>query len=459
MENLKYLLDKYNAPVPRYTSYPPANHFTDEFTAQDYHQAIIQSNIEGDSNVSFYLHIPFCKRMCYYCGCNSCPMAEQNIVNRYVQALKKEVNLVSEALDSKRKLSQIHYGGGTPNSIDLRYIKELNELIFSKFETIENPEIAIECHPGYLEQGDLELLTQAGFNRFSLGIQDFSDDVLKKSNREPSKIPVGDLISSIKELNPKAKVNLDFIYGLPGQTRESFNNTIRQAAELRPDRIVTFSYAHVPWVNKLQLHLEEIGLPEQNDKIEMYFSSARLLKELGYIQIGFDHYVLPDDELNIAFEQKQLHRNFQGYSTRSTTGQVYAFGVSAISQLESAYSQNTKSIEDYIKILDNNHLPTEKGYQLRQAEKQIGELITYFLCNKELKFDLIANQLELSLIDLMRLLKIDFRSLSEFESDGIIEFSTGTMRVTDIGMLFIRNVAGEFDPIYAGKTNKYSKSV
>lgn len=459
MKNQSELINKYNIPVPRYTSYPPANHFYDDFSDEDYKNAIVESNSHKPENISIYIHIPFCKRMCYYCGCNSCPAAKDAQVHSYIQALKKEMNLIFPLLRKSRKLSQIHYGGGTPNAISLDYISELNSIILNEFDTIARPEIAIECNPGYLAQSDIDKLNEAGFNRISLGIQDFNKKVLDNVNREESKLSINELMAYIKQVNPEFVINLDFIYGLPGQTAESFLETMKQAAELKPERLVTFSYAHVPWVNKRQLILEKRGLPAQSEKLEMYLNSYEFLKSQNYKPLGLDHYVIEGDELYKAYTNKELHRNFQGYCTRRTTGQVYAFGASAISQLENVYAQNAKENNDYIESLENGILPVQKGYKLSRDEKIIRDVITDFMCNKFLDLNKAAERNGINTEKLKEIINLDKSVLKDFEEDGILIYDNENIRVKEEGVLFIRNVAASLDPNFTKQTKKYSTSV
>ena len=251
------LIAKYNKPVPRYTSYPPANSFV-EMGEEEYLAAVDQSNNAAVDNISFYIHVPFCQHLCHYCGCNSVAMARNEVVEAYFDALHREINLLLPHLDKGRKISQIHYGGGSPTSIPLHHIKRLNEHLLGSFGTIENPEIAIECHPAYLNDEHWEQLIGCGFTRYSLGIQDFDDNVLRTVNRRPSLLPVEHIVERLRQSG--AKVNLDFIYGLPGQTVQSFARTIARAIDMRPNRLVTFSYAHVPYIYSRQRILEKAGL-------------------------------------------------------------------------------------------------------------------------------------------------------------------------------------------------------
>jgi len=453
------LITKYNKSAPRYTSYPPANHFTEEVNHKHFEKAVKESNDFSPNHISFYLHIPFCKKLCFYCGCNTCPLGKATQVEAYLSALKKELKTVIGLLDKSRKVSQIHFGGGTPNSIPAEALHELNPMIFDAFALTEHAEIAIETNPAYLDRSYIEALKAAGFNRFSLGIQDFNKDVLKMVNRDPSALPVDELMAMIKAGNPANAINFDFIYGLPGQSVESFSQTIRQAANHRPDRLVTFSYAHLPSVFKSQKILEKRGLPASSLKVTLYETAAKILKDAGYKAIVMDHFVLPDDELYIALEQKKLHRNFQGYCTRETTGQVYAVGVSAISQLEQAYIQNSKSVDDYIKRINGMGSAAVKGYLLDRNEMLIREAITELMCNKNLDLNNLASRRQLQLNNVLQALRINESELNEFINDGLLTFKNHHFQITDAGQLFIRNIAASLDPLQQNPTRLYSQTV
>lgn len=455
----EHLLEKYNYQVPRYTSYPPANYFSDEVGESEYIEAVKVSNRGNRRNISIYIHIPFCKKLCYYCGCNTSSIGTKSGMERYVAALKQEIVQVAALIDKDRKVSQIHYGGGTPNVLKPEMIAELNELIFSLFTLTGQPEIAIECNPAHLTFDYIDQLKKSGFNRFSLGIQDFDLNVLKTVNRDPSLFPINEIIGRLRSGDKPIKVNLDFIYGLPGQTVDSFLASIREAIALRPDRLVTFSYAHVPWVKKAQKILDKKGLPDSRLKMEMFSETHGLLTASGYRSIGLDHYVLEGDELYQAVLTKSLHRNFQGYCTRQTTGQVYAFGVSAISQLEKGYFQNLKSVEGYIGIVNSGHLPVEKGYILTESEVIVREVINQLMCNKRINWAEMAEQLGISAPTLRASIIYDEEELKRFEADGIMKLNEDGPEMTDEGALFIRNVAASFDPLTKNSHKQFSKPV
>ncbi|BEG99035.1 oxygen-independent coproporphyrinogen III oxidase [Bacteroides sedimenti] len=455
----EHLIAKYNVPTPRYTSYPPANYFHDQFTNEEFEKAVIASNKTHPQNISFYIHIPFCRHLCHYCGCNSYPMAKDEVIAAYIDALKKEIGKVIPLLDKSRKISQIHYGGGSPSSIPLHYLKEINELLLSEFECTEDPEIAIECHPAYLNETNWMELIKAGFNRCSIGVQDFNEKVLKGVNRRPSLLEMETIFGLLRSHG--VSINLDFIYGLPYQSVESFEKTILKAVSLKPDRLVTFSYAHVPWVNKAMTILEKNGLPSPQEKSGMYNAAKRILTEKGYQPIGLDHFVLPDDDLNKALLSGQLHRNFQGYCTRKTTGQVYAFGVTAISQLSMVYSQNTKSIPEYIQKMNNGVFAIIKGYTLNREEQIAKEVITTLMCNDRLNWKEISAHIGMDEAEIKNAISYDEEKLAEFAEDGIITYSPEEIDITPEGSLFVRNVAASFDPLMkkGDQSKRFSKPV
>jgi len=459
MKVTEELLRKYNVPVPRYTSYPPANHFTTTFGERDYVEMLHDSNSRQPENIAIYIHVPFCKRICYYCGCNSCHIGDGSQVAPYFEALEREIRLVSGYIDKTRAVSQVHFGGGTPNAVSFAHLANIIALLRSEFKFIEKPEIAIECDPASLDLNYVDNLVTAGFSRISFGIQDFNTEVLRLVNRRPPAVPPADLLKHIKSADPGIGVNFDFIYGLPGQSVESFAKTMEMAAGMRPDRLVTFSYAHVPWVKKHQVILEKRGLPSAEDKTNMFLSAHGIMTHAGYEPIGLDHFVLPSDDLFTAFTSGTLHRNFQGYCTRKTTGQVYAFGVTAISQLEEGYSQNIKDIDEYISLTEKRVLPVERGYKLTAGQKLAKTVITDLMCNKRISFPETAAACDVDEDTLRRAVRIDGKVLGDLQDDGLITFTDNEIRVTGDGSFFIRNVAAALDPEYREAVQTYSKPV
>ncbi len=459
MQVSKELLEKYNVQVPRYTSYPPANHFTDEFTADSYESLIQESNTTNPNHIGFYIHIPFCKQICFYCGCNFIVMVNDDAIRKYIDAVKTEIDITIKNIDKSRKVTQIHYGGGTPNAIDSKYLKELNQYLFDRFNFIENAEIAIECNPALLTWQYMDDLFDAGFNRFSFGIQDFDPDILRNVNRLPSALPVDELIQYIKKHDSSMAVNLDFIYGLPGQDKDSFGESIKKAISMKPDRLVTFSYAHVPWMKTHQRILEKKGLPTAEEKMDMFLTAYQLMKEAGYVPIGLDHYALPHDELAVALQNHQLHRNFQGYCTKRTTGQTYAFGVSSIGQLNGGYAQNTKDQFKYQSLLSKGILPVEKGYVVQPHQVIIREVINELMCNKHIQWSSIAQTLNTTVDVVKNTVEYNSDTLQAFADDELIIFNDDEITITELGTLFIRNIVASFDPELKQSSKQYSKSL
>lgn len=422
------LIQKYNVPVPRYTSYPPANYFTDKVGNHQYEEAIEASNHEFPHHLSFYIHIPFCRHLCHYCGCNSMGMSAPEMITRYVAALHTEIDRVIERLDKSRRISQIHYGGGSPTILSPEELRNLNEHLLSSFPSIEQPEIAIECHPGYLDRQAWQALTGSGFNRFSIGVQDFEPAVLKAVNRRPSLLPMEEIVDLLRAAS--AHINLDLLYGLPLQTVESFSRTVEKAALLSPDRLVIFSYGHVPWVNPRQRILEKAGFPGEEEKKKMFETAVQILKQHQYKTIGLDHFVKEEDELYLSLQQKMLSRNFQGYCSQRITGQVYAFGMTGISQLNNAYIQNSKDLFTYVNTIEKGSFAVERGYVLTREQQVTRQVIQTLMCNYFLDLEEMAGQLGLSLDEVKRCTAWNDTVLQQFAADNIIEYTDRTIRIT-----------------------------
>lgn len=458
MLSKKELLIKYNESGPRYTSYPPATFFDSKFSNSDHERHVIESNNENPSNISIYIHIPFCPQICHFCGCTTESGYTKPFLERYVDAVIKEINHVAKKIDKKRKVTQVHWGGGTPNAISYRYIEKITNKLYDEFKFASSYEMAIECNPAHLEFRHIELLKKFGFNRISLGIQDFRDDVLEAINRKPSKHKIEDIVSKIKS-EGFTGTNIDLVYGLPLQTVSSFKKTVERAIELQTERLVTFSYAHVPSVLPRQKILEKIGFPNSNEKASMYEDSYKKFVNSGYISIGMDHYSLPEDEFAVALKNKNLHRNFQGYCTRETTGQVYAFGASAISQLSSAYSQNIKNAAQYIKAIEANNLAIFRGYSVTKEQKVIRDVINNLMCNYYVNFNDIADNNEISINKLYDIIDFSYENFDEFVRDGILKISNDKINVYENGRLFTRNIAMKFDPLVKKNIGTYSKTI
>ena len=419
-------LKKYNTSGPRYTSYPPATFFSNEYTNIDLKESVVLSNNENPSSISIYIHIPFCPQICHFCGCTTESGYTKPFLERYVDAVIKEIKLVAEDIDKSRILTQIHWGGGTPNAIDYKYIKQITDCIKENFIFSSEYEMAIECSPAYFTFKHISLLKEYGFNRISLGIQDFRDEVLNAINRKPSKLKIEDIIGKIKE-EGFTGTNIDLVYGLPLQTVDSFNETVDRAIKLDTDRIVTFSYAHVPSVITRQKVLDKIGFPSADEKARMYQNAYDKFIDAGYVAIGMDHFAKPHDELAIALTNKNLHRNFQGYCTRATTGQVYGFGASSISQLHSAYSQNEKNAAKYIKRIKDEGLAVIRGYSVNENEKIVRAVINSVMCNYFVDFNLIAQEFKTSIEKIYAVLDFTLDKFKDFIEDDLMQFKNDTI--------------------------------
>ncbi len=451
------LIKKYEKPGPRYTSYPPATFFNNGFKDSDLIKHVKDSNLCEPKNISFYFHVPFCPQLCHFCGCNTDIMREKSFIDQYMDAIVKEFETITRYLDKSRFVSQVHWGGGTPNSISMKYIKKVMDLIAENFTYAPACEIAMECNPAYLTHSQIDELASIGFNRLSIGIQDFNPEVLKLINRKPSLLPEEELVAALYA--KKIKVNLDFVYGLPGQTPESFEQTLLRAVEIQPQRIVTFSYAHVPWVKGAQKILEQYGIPDAHSKLMMFEKAYKTAVDAGYIAIGLDHFAKPEDELSEALASHQLHRNFMGYCSRESTGQVYAFGATSISQLWNAYSQNVKNPEDYIKAIHECGTAVEKGYTMSQRDVIVNAIIQEIMCNNKVDLEVAAANFSISLETLGTLLHFTPESLIPFIDDGLLNFDKNILVVKPAGKLFLRNIAMIFDPLLTGKETNYSKTV
>ncbi|TKG93351.1 oxygen-independent coproporphyrinogen III oxidase [Puteibacter caeruleilacunae] len=453
------ILERYNQPGPRYTSYPPANYFEQTFTPEEYLQLIDSSNKNNPNHISLYIHIPFCRRMCFFCGCNAMRYPSYDFVDRYIDALIKEIDTVSKRLNDDRLVTQIHWGGGTPNAISIEQIDRIMTAIKDRYNFHQSIEIAIECNPALLTEEYVQDLKKIGFNRFSLGIQDFDTKVLAAVNRQPSKLPLEELLPIIKE-GGNVGVNLDFIYGLPYQSVDSFLDAIKKAISLSPERLVTFSYAHVPWVKKAQKKLETYNLPDPEAKLQMLIKSHQLLSETGYKAIGMDHFAKPEDELSVALDEKLLHRNFQGYCTRETTGQVYAFGTSSITQLWDGYVQNEKDVKTYIERIEKDGVATAKGYVLNHEEIVIREVINELMCNFILNWERLSARIGVSIDEIKRITEFDPTRLTQFQDDNLIVVDDQyNITVNKTGEFFIRNIVMTFDPKLKNSNKSFSKTI
>ncbi len=454
----KQLIDKYNQPVPRYTSYPPANFFQSPFGEDIANELIIKSNNVVPEAISLYIHVPFCPQVCHFCACNSCLAPQKSEVEAYFSALKKELIHLADKLRTNRPVMQVHWGGGTPNGVAIRYLKEVMDVIYQNFKVNNNAEIAIEAHPGYLDMKQLEALKNIGFTRISLGIQDINHQVLDTIHRRKPKLPLSDLIERIKESGFRS-LNIDLVYGLPGQRYVDFIESVKSVITLRPDRIVSFSYAHVPWVKGSQNQLENVARIEGNEKLQMFVEGKSLLHEAGYVALGLDHFALPNDPLVNAYEKNQLHRNFMGYALKEQTGQVYGVGASSISQLSLGYLQNERNYQTYTHMMQQKGHAFTRGYKLSRKEQIVGKIITQIMCNGQLHWEDMAKQTNTSIDELKHITQFNPELMQEFAQEDLINYASYSFSLKSKGWFFVRNIAALFDPLYQQNTKHFSKSI
>jgi len=452
------LLRKYDVPGPRYTSYPPAPHFHKNFAQADIPAALERSNSEGMRELSFYVHVPFCPHRCLFCGCTTEIGRPGSYVVRYFEALGHEMERTLPLLDASRPVTQVHFGGGTPNGVPAKFLRQILDRLRARFSFSPEAEVAIECDPNLLTLEKLAELADMGFNRVSYGLQDFDKKVLAAVGRGFPRIPPTELVKKAHELGMRG-VNIDLIYGLPLQTPEQFRRTLEATVAASPDRVATFSYAHVPWMMPQQKALEVYRFPSPEEKVEMAISVLDILQEAGYVAIGMDHYARPDDELAQALTSHRLHRNFQGYCSRRTTGQVVAFGASGISQLESAYVQNLKESSTWIEAVERDEWAVERAYFLTPQERLRRALINRIMCEGRLDLDDLPVLPGQKLSDIEAVAAQGWESLDDLEADGLCCREGRRLQLTPLGHLLVRVVAMRFDPMLKDGPGRYSRTV
>jgi oxygen-independent coproporphyrinogen-3 oxidase len=432
-------LAKYNRPGPRYTSYPTAPVWNDAFGPDDLERVHEQSD-RARATVSLYMHIPFCESLCLFCACNVIIQKDKSVAPPYLGILKRELARVSSSVSRERPVVQFHWGGGTPTYLTPPQIEDLFGAARESFTFAADAEIGIEVDPRVTTSAHLETLRRLGFNRLSMGIQDFHPDVQKAIHRIQSFEMTRDLISTARQLGFDS-INVDLIYGLPHQTPERFAHTVGQILDLDPDRVALFSYAHVPWLKKQQGAFAEF-LPEGMQKFEIFRTGMLKFLEAGYLYIGMDHFAKPGDELAISQTNRTLHRNFQGYTTKAGAD-LYGMGVTAISGIQDAYAQNHRDLPSWEKAVNDRGIATMRGYRLSADDRLRRALISRLLCHTVVMKDEISHEFG---IDFDEYFADELRHLAAPREDGLVILERGEIRATWLGRLFIRNLAMIFDP-------------
>lgn len=447
------LVRKFSTAGPRYTSYPTAPQFHERVGPEEYRNKL--RNLDSAEPLAIYVHVPFCESLCYYCGCNIQITKTHDRARPYVEALIAELGLVQSALGSRRRLRQMSWGGGTPTFLTVSEIDALARAIRESFEFEEGADISIEVDPRVTTKAQLEKLREHGFTRVSLGVQDFDPEVQQAIHRiQPETETVG-LLESSRSLGFRG-INFDLIYGLPLQTVESFKKTVLSVVRARPDRIALFNYAHLPSLIPHQKLLERFRVPIADERIELFLVAFDILIEAGYRAIGMDHFAVPEDELAVALDRGELYRNFQGYVARKTS-QLIGLGASAIGEVDDCYFQNVKRADEYETRIRSGGFATLRGVAASDEDVRRKWIIQSLMCRFRLEKDeYLSNFGE----KIEARYSAEWGKLAAFLADGVLEKTEAGYRVTDLGRLFIRNVAMVFDAYLAPQDGiRFSQTV
>ncbi len=442
---------------PRYTSYPTADRFTDALNAQAYSAWLSRRAVSpAQTPLSLYVHIPFCNTLCFYCACNKVITKDFSKSAEYVRYVTKELEMQAALLGSNRRVEQLHFGGGTPTFLSNDELRQLMGAIRKNFQLVEDGEYSIEIDPRKVSDETVALLGQLGFNRISIGVQDFDEAVQKAVNRIQSEAETLQVIKAARA-NGFKSVSIDLIYGLPKQNLQGFKATLDKVIAAGVDRLSIYNYAHMPTLFKPQRRIHEEDLPAPQTKLDILKLAVNTLTDAGYVYIGMDHFAKPDDELAIAQREGRLHRNFQGYSTHSDCDLV-AVGVSSIGKVGPTYSQNFRELEPYYAALDNNTLPIMRGMELNEDDQIRREIIQALMCHFEI--DKVAFGKEFK-IDFDQYFAVEQAELREYEREGLLTMSAGHVSVTPKGRMLIRNICMVFDKYLRTRQEhaRYSKVI
>jgi oxygen-independent coproporphyrinogen-3 oxidase len=431
-------LEKYNRPGPRYTSYPTAPVWKDDFGPDDLESYYARAEAAA-TPLSLYMHIPFCENLCLFCACTVSIQKDKKVAIPYLGALKREIDHVAGHVSKKRPVIQFHWGGGTPTYLTPAQMEDLFGYTRERFSFSPDAEIGIEIDPRVTNRAHLETLRRLGFNRLSMGIQDFQPKVQETIHRVQPYELTRDLILAARELGFES-LNVDLIYGLPHQTADSFKDTIDRTLTLVPDRVAMFSYAHVPWLKKQQGSFQ-MYLPEGMEKFRIFRAGLERFLDAGYLYIGMDHFARPGDELATAQQDRTLHRNFQGYTTKAGAD-LYGMGVSAISSIGEAYAQNRREVPAYQETVGTRGIATMRGYRLSQDDVLRRGVIGRLLCHTVIPKHEVEQQFGISFDEYFA---PELQRLEEARDEGLVALDSAEIRVTPLGRIFIRNVAMTFD--------------
>lgn len=447
------LLEKYGHAVPRYTSYPTAPHFKAGFPLS-YHSYLL-SGLAEDKCVSLYLHIPFCRQLCHYCGCFTKIINHDEPLKDYLKLLREEIRLIGAACGRKIPVNHIHFGGGSPNMLAPDDFKILMETIRTHFTVKDDAEIAMEVDPRLMGDEKVEAYAGGGVNRVSLGVQDFQPDVQRAINRMQPYGMIEKCLGKLRQAGIKS-VNFDLIYGLPLQTEEGIADNISKTMTLRPDRIALFGYAHVPWMKPHQKLLDKYPMPDMTERYRQQERARADIIDGGYRAIGMDHFAMPDDDMCRMYENGKLNRNFQGYTTDSADVLI-GLGLSSISSFPQAYTQNTADIVSYRKAVKDGMTPVIKGYVLDDDDRMRRGIIQSLMCYSEADAAALCKEHGVPLADLEQ----DFMALCALQDDGLVNVDGYHIKVTDAGRPFVRVICACFDAYFQTNTNgkRHAKAV
>ena len=436
----KDLIEKYSISGPRYTSYPTALQFDESFSSADMITTL--KNSDSSKPLSLYLHIPFCENICYYCACNKVITKDRSKAKRYINALVQEAEKIAPYVKN-RKVSQLHWGGGTPTFLSNDEISYLMQCFRNTFDFSDECEISIEIDPRSMDERTLPELAKLGFNRLSLGVQDFNPKVQKAVNRvQPFEMTRKVLIAARKY--GFESINIDLIYGLPFQSVESFKETVKKVIEMAPDRLSVFNYAHLPHRFKPQRRINADELPSSEEKLSILEMTIDELTSAGYIYIGMDHFALPHDELTAAQLNGDLYRNFQGYTTNSDFDLI-GLGVSSISQVSDSYYQNQRELSEYYDLIEKGEFATWRGYELTLDDKIRRDVIMQLICHFKLDFRIIEILYD---IDFMKYFEQEMSEIMDMSKEGLLTQDENNITITEIGRLLIRNICMVFDEYF-----------
>ena len=453
------LLRRHDRPGPRYTSYPTAPQFAADFGDAALREAIAASN--GDPiprRLSLYVHVPYCMSPCFYCGCNRIITRDKTRSTPYIARLKREIALMASLFDHDREVIQLHFGGGTPNFFSPLELREVVDEMRRHFRFSDAPDrdISIELDPRFVSPDDIAALAEIGFNRASLGVQDFDPDVQAAVNRVQSVEETRAVVDACRE-HGFHSVNIDLIYGLPRQTVAGFNQTLDTVIGIRPDRLAVYSYAHLPELFKPQRQLNAYDLPSAETKIALLQLAITRLVDAGYVYIGMDHFALPDDELALAQARGGLHRNFMGYTTHADSDLI-GLGVSSISHIGETFSQNPRTLPEWELAIDEGQLPVWRGLRMTDDDVLRGEVIQQLMCQGRIDKSRFERRFDIDFDDYFR---DALDSLQPLAGEGLVVLPSGAIQVTSQGRYLLRIIAMCFDAYLsaAAQTPRFSKAI